>query len=432
MRALDAALGTPWAIQPHALEQLLTIAAREHEVSTEALEKYRAEAVDRAETMERRGSVAILNVSGPLFRYANLFTAFSGATSYDVLRRDLQVALDSRDIASVLLNVDSPGGSVNGCSELAKAIFEASKPVVAYVGGTGASAAYWLASAASEVVVDDTALLGSIGVIVGLTDSTERDRAAGLRRFEFVSSQSPLKAGDPSTKAGASEYQRLADEQAGIFIEAVAKHRGTDVDTVVSDFGRGGVLVGASAVDAGMADRVGTFEDTLARLAKGEKPQRASATTRRQAAPEKIAASAVTPAAPAAPTSQQEASMADQNPAGQSSADLDTARKDAVAADRQRRTAIMALPEAKGREALADHLHASTDMTVEQVKATLAVAPEAKADVPEPKAEAPEADRKAYEASRLAGQGLGGAPSPKATARVDLVADMKRRSGVTG
>src|SRR5690606_38668081 len=140
--ALAAAMAEPWAITAEGLELVLAVAARENDVSIEALEAYRAKHVPTAERLERRGPVAILNVVGPMFRRANLFTAISGATSYDVLRRDLQAALDDPELRAIVLNIDSPGGTVNGVDELAKAIFDARarKPIVAYIGGTGASA----------------------------------------------------------------------------------------------------------------------------------------------------------------------------------------------------------------------------------------------------------------------------------------------------
>jgi ClpP class serine protease len=411
MTAFDAALGTPWAIRPDVLEQILAIAAREHEVTPEALEAYRAESVARADTLEQRGSVAILTATGPLFRRANLFTEFSGATSYDILRRDLQVALDNRDVRSILLNIDSPGGAVNGCGELAKAIYAAEKPVVAYVGGTGASAAYWLASAARQVVVDDSAELGSIGVLLGITDTREQDRARGVRDIEFVSSQSPMKNPDPDLPEGAASYQKRADDLAAVFIAAVAKHRGMMPAEVTAEFGQGGVFVGADAVAAGMADSVGTFEDTLARLSREQDIPRAPAVKdRRRAALDEPAAE------PAAPHSRsKEKLMADEQQAGEQPAaptvDVDAERKAAVAADRKRRSEIMGLDEAQGREALAEHLYGSTDMSVEAIRATLAAAP--RADAPEPD---PAAD---YDAQRTAtaGAGLGDAPKgerPKA------------------
>lgn len=272
-RVLRAAMAEPWAITAEGLELVLAVAARENDVSIEALEAYRAKHVPTAERLERRGPVAILNVVGPMFRRANLFTAISGATSYDVLRRDLQVALDDPELKAVVLNIDSPGGTVNGVDELAKAIYAArsQKPVVAYVGGTGASAAYWLASAASEIVVSDAAIVGSIGVRMVATDTTEADRKAG--RVEFISSQSPGKRSDVTTDDGRARIQRTVDALADVFIAAVAKGRGVSIKQVVEGFGGGDVLVGKAAVAAGMADRLGSFEQVIAELAGGRTPR---------------------------------------------------------------------------------------------------------------------------------------------------------------
>lgn len=417
MNAFDAALGTPWAIQPDALEQLLTIAARDHEVTPEALEAYRAEAVARSATLEQRGPVAVLNVQGPLFRRANMFTEFSGATSYDILRRDLQVALDNRDIRSILLNIDSPGGAVNGCGELAKAIYAAEKPVVAYVGGMGASAAYWLATAARQVVIDDSAEVGSIGVILGMTDTSEQDRARGVRDIEFVSSQSPMKNPDPDAPAGAASYQKRADDLAAVFLEAVAKHRGLTAEDVAAEFGQGGVLVGAEAVAIGMADRVDTFEGTLARLATETDFPRAPAVKdrRRPAAHDELAAPSAAQKGQHKENPMTTASTADDKSA-LTQADIDKAAaqaaKDAVAADRKRRADIMGLPEAKGRESLAQHFAENTDDDLEKVKAALAAAPQAVEQQPAGD-DKPDTDLEAYERQRnLAGQGLGGQPKP--------------------
>jgi membrane-bound ClpP family serine protease len=97
-------------------------------------------------------------------------------------------------VSAIVLNLDTPGGAVNGVDELARAIFAARerKRIIAYVGGMGASAGYWLASAASEIVVSDAAILGSIGVRMVAQDTTEADRKSG--RVEFISSQSPANA----------------------------------------------------------------------------------------------------------------------------------------------------------------------------------------------------------------------------------------------
>jgi capsid assembly protease len=270
MSALESAVSAPWAMLPERVEELLTIAAREHEWSPEALEAYRAQAADRGERMLVRDGVAILDVSGPLFKRANLFVKFSGATSYEIMRRDLQVALDDPAIHSIMLRVDSPGGEANGCDELAQAIYEArgKKPIAAYVSGMACSGGYWLASAADKVVVSDLAVLGSIGVVLGVTDRKKADEKNGVSRIEFVSSQSPGKRPDVQTDEGKARIQKMVDDLAEVFVTAVAKHRDVAVETVVEKFGAGGVEIGAKAVALGMADEVGNFEAALAALAK--------------------------------------------------------------------------------------------------------------------------------------------------------------------
>lgn len=277
MRAYDAAMAASWAMLPEAIEQLLDIASRENDATPEALEAYRAARADTGERLSVRGNVGILEARGPMFKRANLMTAFSGATSYETLRRDLQVALDDRAVQAIMLRVDSPGGEVSACDELAAALFDArsQKPIWAYVSGQGASAAYWLASATDRIVVSDSAVVGSIGVVLGITDRKKADERSGVSRLEFVSSQSPDKRPDHETDAGKAKIQKLVDDLGAVFVNAVAKYRGVTADHVVKNFGAGGVEVGANAVARGMADEVGQFEAALRKLsARASKTQR--------------------------------------------------------------------------------------------------------------------------------------------------------------
>ena len=111
--------------------------------------------------------------------------------------------------------------------------------------------------------------------------------------------------------------------------------------------------------------------------------------------------------------------MTDKTPADAKPADqpeVAKAQADAVKADRERRAAIMALDEAKGREQLAEHLYATTEMTPDAVKAVLSAAPSAQPVQPE--------------AANLATAGLGGSPSGKPQMRVDLVAMARQRAGL--
>lgn len=275
MRALEAALNATWAMEERALETMLDVLARANEPTPEALEAYRAKALDKAQRASVRDGVAILNAEGPMVKRANWLSEISGATSYDILRRDLQTALDDSKVRAILLNVDSPGGEAMGTGELAQAVFDARgrKPIIAYVGGYGASAAYWLASAADKVVIDPSAILGSIGVQVAYV---EREPAKGEKRYRFVSSQSPNKNPDIGTEAANKQVQETIDAMAQVFVDAVARNRGVDVETVLSKFGKGGIFVGQAAVDAGLADGLGTFESVLAELAAGRGGKKAA------------------------------------------------------------------------------------------------------------------------------------------------------------
>lgn len=272
MRALDAALNAMWAMEEGALATLLDIAARQNDVTPEAIEAYRAKSLAQAEQARVRDGVAIIDVTGATFKRANMFTAMSGATSYDIIRADLQAALDDPKIKAVMFNIDSPGGEASGATELSTAIYQArgKKPIAAYVNGMGASAAYNIASAVDpgRLYVAADAMLGSIGVQMAMREPAPR---AGEKTYRFVSSQSPLKNADPGTEEGAKGIQTVVDAMAQVFYEAVARNRGVDTETALKNFGKGGIFVGKDAVQAGLADGLGSFESVLAELSAGRK-----------------------------------------------------------------------------------------------------------------------------------------------------------------
>jgi signal peptide peptidase SppA len=242
-----------------------------NKVDLEVLEAYRAKTMERGERVRARDGVAILYADGPLFKKSNMMVEFSGATSYEMLRRDLQVALDDPTIHSIAFHIDSPGGEANGVDELANAIYDArdKKPITAFVSGMAASGGYWIASAASKIVVSDAALLGSIGVVLGIRDTSEADGKRGVKTLQFVSSQSPGKRPDPNTEEGANRIQTMVNDLADVFVSQVARNRGVTSETVIQKFGAGGVEVGKKAVALGMADEVGSFEAVLSSLKAG-------------------------------------------------------------------------------------------------------------------------------------------------------------------
>ena len=264
LRILEAVLTSTWAILPEALPPIIRIAAREGDDALEAVQAELGQQMDNSQRVEIRDRVAVIPISGPIFRKANLFTEMSGATSVEVLANDFSAAMDSPDVDSILLDVNSPGGQVDGVSEVAQMIYAArgTKPIHAHVDGFAASAAYWIASAADKMTASDTSLIGSIGVI-----STHDMPDGKSRTIEIVSSQSPLKSVDIMTPKGKARVQQMVDDTAGVFVGAAAKHRGVEGSEVLASFGKGDVLIASRALHAGMIDGVSTFEDVFARLA---------------------------------------------------------------------------------------------------------------------------------------------------------------------
>ncbi len=270
MRAFDLILAQSWAMTEHSLRQLLEIAGREHGYP-EAVAAQMGEKLSYTRTVMIRDGVAVIPVEGPIFRRANLFTEISGATSIQVLATDFHTALMNPAVRAILFEIDSPGGEAAGVHEFSNMIYAARgiKPITAYVGDIGASAAYWIASAADEIVLDETAFVGSVGVVAAVPDPSKQK----AREIEIVSSRAPNKRVDPSTEGGRAKIQRIVDALEDVFITNVARNRNTTVDAIVEQYGQGDIVIGAQAVARGMADRIGSFESTLAALAaKGKQP----------------------------------------------------------------------------------------------------------------------------------------------------------------
>ncbi len=263
--------GAPWLITEGGLKTIINIASRDSffsDVRKDALEARNGTPLKNARAAYMRGSVCVIPVVGPLIRHADMFSDISGATSYAALRKDLQTALDDDNVAAILFNIDSPGGEANGCFELADAIFNAreKKPIRAYVGGMGASAAYAIACACEDITTAASAEIGSIGVRAGYLDDSKAMESIGLKEWTFVSSQSPHKAFDVNVEDDRARLQVVLDDLAQVFVDLVARGRDVSVDTVLEKFGQGDVMVGARAVAAGLADQLGDFESLVAAM----------------------------------------------------------------------------------------------------------------------------------------------------------------------
>lgn len=207
--------------------------------------------------------VAVIPVKGPLMR---AFTWW--AWSYEEVGRDLALAQASNLVRAIVLDIDSPGGLVSGCGDLAVVIRASGpKPVEAFVGGLAASAAYWLASAASRVRVGSGAILGSIGSVIEYVDFEPMFEKMGAKIVRVVAEQSPNKRLDPHGPEGQAEMQALVDAAGAEFVAGVAANRGVTEAQVLSEFGQGLVFDGMEAIARGMADERTTLDEMVAELA---------------------------------------------------------------------------------------------------------------------------------------------------------------------
>lgn len=224
-------------------------------------------------TDQRNSEFAIGRIEGnagviPICGYLHDGTySASWCTAYGHISADLAAMLEM-GLESIVLEVNSPGGSVSGLYATARAIFEARDVanVTAAILGDACSAAYWLSAAADDLIAVPTSFVGSIGIIAEAWDDSEWLKKMGFNAVRVVSSQSPNKAPMPGTDDYEREMQRLVDQTAAVFLSEVALFRGVSVEKVSTDYGKGGVFVGQSAKDAGLVDQIAISAESFQSL----------------------------------------------------------------------------------------------------------------------------------------------------------------------
>jgi signal peptide peptidase SppA len=207
-------------------------------------------------------SVAVIPLIGALYNRSQW-----GGPSMAAFRANLAAAVANPDVGAVILDIDSPGGTVAGTPETAAAVRAAGavKPVTAVVDSLAASAAYWIASQAGSIVVSPSAEVGSIGCLVVHMDLSSMLEAEGIKTTIIRSV--PAKAeGNPFEPLSADAITAIkgeVDATHADFVRAVAAGRKTSQANVNETFGQGRTVSAARAVSLGMADRVGTMADVL-------------------------------------------------------------------------------------------------------------------------------------------------------------------------
>lgn len=218
------------------------------------------------------GTVAVLPLMGEVVPRdpTGVISMLTGATPIDQFAAAFHQAMQDPSIGGIVINVDSPGGSVVGVDELASAIYAArgTKPIVAVATGMAASAAYWIATAADQLVVTPSGEVGSIGVFVEHWDMSGALDQAGIK--STIISAGPYKAetasSRPLTPDAQNYLQSRVNDYYAMFTSRVAKNRGVSVQTVKSGFGQGRMVGARAAVEQGMADAIGTLDQVVGKM----------------------------------------------------------------------------------------------------------------------------------------------------------------------
>lgn len=261
-----------WALQQSKLEAILDFLARQASGEKFTAEELAARLPHKTEReiARKAGRVAILPYRGVVANRMNLMGDISGGASNEQLAASFQAALRDDDIKAIVWDVDSPGGAVSGTDELSSMIFAARgvKPIIAHVNANAASAAYWALSAADEIVVTPSGAVGSIGVFGVHDDVSGALEKVGVKKTlisagKFKTAGNPFQPLDDDTRA---RIQARVDASYERFVGAVARNRRVSVARVREGFGQGEMVDAEAAIAEGMADRIGTLDETLQRF----------------------------------------------------------------------------------------------------------------------------------------------------------------------
>lgn len=205
--------------------------------------------------------IAIIRIYGVLTKKTEAFDHILDMTSYENIHEEIESALEDKSIETILLDIDSPGGEVNGVFDLADFIYEsrAKKRIIAIANDDAYSAAYAIASSAEKVFVSRTSGVGSIGVIASHIDQSRFDERQGIKYTTIFagSRKNDLNPHEPMTSESLGSLQKEVDRLYEMFLQLIARNRGLSIEKIRST--EAGLYFGEKAVEIGVADGVTTF-----------------------------------------------------------------------------------------------------------------------------------------------------------------------------
>jgi len=278
MKLLDI-MTAPWAIVPAKLHEMRSVYEthmKGEKIDLKELKKAKAgffSLLDDPDALRGysidRG-VAVIPVNDVLTKNRTFFSYLFGGTSMRDIGDAFRAALIDPAVHSILLRVDSPGGTVDGTEELATTVLDArgKKPVVALADGMMASAAYWIASGADRIcIAGETTEIGSIGVVGTHVDLSKQDEMYGEKWTEITAGKYKRIASmhKPLSDEGRSYLQEQVDEIYRVFVDSLAANRGRSVDQIL-EAADGRIFIGRKAIEVGLADDMSTYDEIITQL----------------------------------------------------------------------------------------------------------------------------------------------------------------------
>lgn len=287
--------GSRWLIDPKAFRAILKRA----EAATPEAIRHAVAAYGGPQPPRLYGDVAVIDVCGPITYRASWFSMYFGGATIEELQYQLRTALADPAVKSIVWRYDSPGGCTEMVPEFADEIFAArgQKPMLAFADTMMCSAGYWLGSQADTIYATVSSRIGAIGVFVEHDDISAMLEKAGVKVTLIAHGAHKVDGNpyEPLSESVRAEIQDDVDQVGALFDAAAARGRGVSVKDVLDKFGQGDVFNGKEALALGLADKKGTFNQTLAKLTKGRVSMVAASLARGVAA-------ATTDVAPAART----------------------------------------------------------------------------------------------------------------------------------
>jgi signal peptide peptidase SppA len=252
-----------WAITPEKMEMIMSMLAPR--LAGGDMPEF--EAAARRDSRRIDGKVVVLPMVGTMTQRASMFTDTSGMLSTDTFSKTIDSLANDPSVKSIILDIDSPGGSMFGLEEMTQKIRSAAgnKRVIAVANSMMASAAYYTGSAASKVYAAPGALVGSIGVIMTHVDHSEALTQEGVK-YTFVTAGKHKALGnstEPMGEEALAYMQGLVDQGYDSFISAVSTNRRVSKSKVKEQYGQGKVLTAKDALAVGMIDGIRTLDQVI-------------------------------------------------------------------------------------------------------------------------------------------------------------------------